>query len=78
MPGGDVASRFMAAEYRFLDRWVVPHEIERVFAAVGEPLAYPEWWSDVFLAATGELLRRRAPPLRLIRRSPREATGTGA
>ena len=44
----------MAAEYRFLDRWVVPHEIERVFAAVGEPLAYPEWWSDVFVAATGD------------------------
>jgi uncharacterized protein YndB with AHSA1/START domain len=44
----------MAAEYRFLDRWLVPHEIERVFAAVGEPLAYPEWWSDVFLAATGD------------------------
>jgi uncharacterized protein YndB with AHSA1/START domain len=44
----------MAAAYRFLDRWVVPHEIERVFAAVGEPLAYPEWWSDVFLAATGD------------------------
>jgi uncharacterized protein YndB with AHSA1/START domain len=44
----------MTAEYRFLDRWVVPHAIERVFDAVGEPLAYPEWWSDVFVAATGD------------------------
>lgn len=44
----------MTAEYRFLDRWVVPHAIEQVFDAVGRPLAYPEWWSDVFLAAEGD------------------------
>lgn len=44
----------MAAAYRFLDRWAVPHPIERVFEAVGEPLAYPEWWPDVFLAADGD------------------------
>jgi uncharacterized protein YndB with AHSA1/START domain len=48
----------MGAEYRFLNRWVVPHPIERVFAAVSEPLAYPEWWSDVFLSAAGD----RGPP----------------
>ena len=44
----------MPAEYRFLDHWIVPHAIERVFDAVGEPLAYPEWWSDVFLSTTGD------------------------
>jgi len=44
----------VAAEYRFLDRWTVPHPIERVFDTVGEPLAYPDWWSDVFLAADGD------------------------
>lgn len=44
----------MPAAYRFLDRWVVPHPIERVFAAVGEPVLYPTWWSDVFVEATGD------------------------
>ena len=44
----------MTAEYRFLDHWVVPHAIEQVFDAVGEPLAYPEWWSDVFLSTSGD------------------------
>jgi uncharacterized protein YndB with AHSA1/START domain len=44
----------VTAEYRFLDHWVVPHPIERVFDAVGEPLAYPAWWPDVFLSATGD------------------------
>jgi hypothetical protein len=44
----------LAAEYRFVDRWVVPNPIERVFATVGEPLRYPLWWSDVFLEAAGD------------------------
>jgi uncharacterized protein YndB with AHSA1/START domain len=44
----------MAAAYRFLDHWVVPHPVERVFDVVGDPLAYPEWWVDVFLAADGD------------------------
>jgi len=44
----------MAAAYQFLDQWVVPFPIERVYAAVGEPLAYPRWWGDVFVAATGD------------------------
>lgn len=44
----------MPAAYSFLDRWVVPHPIECVFAAVGEPRRYPEWWSDVFVAAAGD------------------------
>lgn len=44
----------MSAEYRFLDEWHVPMPVERVYALVGEPACYPEWWSDVFLAADGE------------------------
>jgi len=44
----------VGVEYRFLDRWRVSHPIERVFDTVGEPFAYPEWWSDVFLAADGD------------------------
>ena len=44
----------MPAAYRFLDHWVVPYPIERVYAAVGEPLAYPSWWGDVFVSATGD------------------------
>jgi uncharacterized protein YndB with AHSA1/START domain len=44
----------MAAAYEFLDRWVVPHPIETVYAAVGDPLDYPAWWSDVFVEATGD------------------------
>jgi uncharacterized protein YndB with AHSA1/START domain len=44
----------MAAAYEFVDRWVVPHPIEAVYAAVGDPLDYPTWWSDVFVEATGD------------------------
>jgi Polyketide cyclase / dehydrase and lipid transport len=44
----------MPAEYRFLDRWVVPHEIDAVYEVVGDPLRYPEWWSDVFVSAQGD------------------------
>ena len=44
----------MAPEYRFLDRWIVPHPIGEVYDAVGEPLRYPEWWHDVFLEADGD------------------------
>lgn len=44
----------MPAAYRFLDRWVVPHEIDAVYDLVGDPLRYPEWWSDVFLSAEGD------------------------
>jgi uncharacterized protein YndB with AHSA1/START domain len=42
------------ADYRFLDRWLVPFPIEAVYDAVGEPARYPEWWHDVFLAAEGD------------------------
>jgi uncharacterized protein YndB with AHSA1/START domain len=44
----------MAAAYEFLDRWVVPQPIEAVYAAVGDPLDYPLWWSDVFVEANGD------------------------
>ncbi len=44
----------MAAAYEFVDRWVVPQPIEAVYAAVGDPLDYPTWWSDVFVEATGD------------------------
>src|ERR1700722_15851773 len=44
----------MAAAYEFQDRWVVPHPIQDVYAAVGDPLDYPLWWSDVFVEATGD------------------------
>jgi uncharacterized protein YndB with AHSA1/START domain len=44
----------MPAAYQFLDHWVIPHPIEKVYATVGEPLSYPRWWSDVFVDATGD------------------------
>ena len=44
----------MAAAYEFLDHWLVPHPIESVFGAVGDPLEYPNWWGDVFVEATGD------------------------
>lgn len=44
----------MPAAYRFLDRWIVPYELESVFDVVGDPLAYPEWWTSVFLSAEGD------------------------
>jgi hypothetical protein len=42
------------AAYRFLDHWVVPYAIDAVYDVVGDPLRYPEWWSDVFLSAEGD------------------------
>ena len=42
------------ADYRFRDEWRLPANIERVYDLVGEPLEYPRWWSDVFLAAEGD------------------------
>jgi uncharacterized protein YndB with AHSA1/START domain len=44
----------VGAEYRFLDEWRLPADIERVYDLVGHPLAYPSWWSAVFLTATGD------------------------
>jgi uncharacterized protein YndB with AHSA1/START domain len=42
------------ADYRFLDEWRLPVDVERVYDLVGRPLDYPRWWSDVFLAAEGD------------------------
>jgi uncharacterized protein YndB with AHSA1/START domain len=42
------------AAYRFRDRWVVPHPIEDVYDLLGEIVAYPQWWPDVFLSAEGD------------------------
>lgn len=44
----------MSAEYRFTDEWMVHLPVERVYEIVGEPLRYPAWWGDVFLAADGD------------------------
>jgi hypothetical protein len=42
------------AAYRFLDRWHVPAPVEAAFDVVTDTLAYPRWWGDVFLEATGD------------------------
>jgi hypothetical protein len=48
------------AAYRFLDRWVIPEPIERVYDAIGDPLRYDRWWTDFVFA--GERRRRSAAP----------------
>jgi uncharacterized protein YndB with AHSA1/START domain len=48
----------MPPAYRFVDRWVVPTSIERVYDAIGDVLAYERWWTDFVLRATGD----EAPP----------------
>ena len=44
----------MPAAYRFLDRWVIPAPIERVYNAIGAPLEYDRWWTDFVLQASGD------------------------
>jgi uncharacterized protein YndB with AHSA1/START domain len=44
----------MPAAYRFLDRWVVPATIERVYDVIGDPLGYPRWWTDFVIEASGD------------------------
>jgi hypothetical protein len=44
--------------YRFLDRWVVPAPIERVYDTIGDVLGYERWWTDFVIRATGHT----APP----------------
>jgi uncharacterized protein YndB with AHSA1/START domain len=44
----------MGAQYHFVDRWFVPAPLEDVFAVIGDQLAYPRWWGDVFLQVTGD------------------------
>jgi uncharacterized protein YndB with AHSA1/START domain len=42
------------ADYRFLDEWRLPADVERVYDLVARPLEYPRWWGEVFLAAEGD------------------------
>ena len=44
--------RAVPAAYRFLDRWVIPAPIERVYDAIGDPLQYERWWTDFVLQAS--------------------------
>jgi len=48
----------MPPAYRFVDRWVLPTSIERVYDAIGDVLGYERWWTDFVLRATGD----EAPP----------------
>jgi uncharacterized protein YndB with AHSA1/START domain len=48
----------MPPAYRFLDRWVVPAPIDRVYDAIGDVLGYERWWTDFVMRATGD----EAPP----------------
>jgi uncharacterized protein YndB with AHSA1/START domain len=41
-------------EYHFVDHWHVPAPIERVYDVLGDVVAYPTWWGDVWVAAEGE------------------------
>lgn len=43
-----------APGYRFVDTWVVPAPIERVYDAIGDVLAYERWWTDFVVRATGD------------------------
>jgi len=44
----------MAAEYRFVDEWLVPMPIERAYNVLGDPLRYPDWWPEAFPEAEGD------------------------
>jgi hypothetical protein len=44
----------MGAEYRFLDEWHLPTDVERVYDLISRPLEYPRWWGQVFVAADGD------------------------
>jgi uncharacterized protein YndB with AHSA1/START domain len=40
------------AEYSFLTRWYIDAPMERVFAAIEDPLAWPSWWKAVVAVET--------------------------
>jgi uncharacterized protein YndB with AHSA1/START domain len=42
-----------APEYRFLDRWLVPHSIDRVYELMADVYGYPTWWGDVWDSTSG-------------------------
>ena len=44
----------MPPAYRFVDRWVVPAPIERVYDTIGDVLGYERWWTDFVIRATGD------------------------
>jgi len=44
----------MPPAYRFLDRWLVPAPIDRVYETIGDPLGYERWWTDFVIAAEGD------------------------
>jgi len=44
----------VAAEYRFVDEWLVPMPIEQAYEILGDPLRYPEWWPEAFPQASGD------------------------
>ena len=41
-------------QYRFLDEWRLPVDVERVYELISRPLEYPRWWGQVFVAAEGD------------------------
>jgi mannose-6-phosphate isomerase-like protein (cupin superfamily)/uncharacterized protein YndB with AHSA1/START domain len=41
-----------AAEYRFLDKWFIPHPIEVVFDALLHGEDYPRWWGEAWKRVT--------------------------
>jgi hypothetical protein len=40
--------------YRFLDRWLIPAPIDRVYEALGDPLGYENWWTEFVIRSTGD------------------------
>ena len=44
----------MPPAYRFLDRWLLPAPLERVYQTIGDPLGYERWWTDFVVSAEGD------------------------
>ena len=44
----------MPPAYVFLDRWLVPAPIERVYDVIGDVLGYERWWTDFVIRAEGD------------------------
>ena len=44
----------MPPAYRFLDKWLIPEPIERVYEVIGDPLAYERWWTDFVIRSSGD------------------------
>jgi uncharacterized protein YndB with AHSA1/START domain len=42
-----------APEYRFVDRWFVPHPIQPVYDLMADVHGYPVWWGDVWDETAG-------------------------